>query len=113
MAFDETGQADTYARKLAVCERAYKLLLSIGFPPEDIVFDTNVLTIATGISDHDNYAKDFIDAVGWVKQNLPYAKTSGGISNVCFRSAETTPYEKLCTRYFSIMPLKPALIWAS
>lgn len=84
MAFEETGQADTYARKIAVCERAYKLLLSIGFPPEDIVFDTNVLTIATGIADHDNYAKDFIDAVGWVKQNLPYAKTSGGISNVSF-----------------------------
>ena len=84
MAFDETGQADTYARKIAVCERAYKLLLSIGFPPQDIVFDTNVLTIATGIGDHDNYAKDFIDAVGWVKLNLPYAKTSGGISNVSF-----------------------------
>ena len=84
MAFDEQGQADIYERKISVCERAYKLLLSIGFPPQDIVFDTNVLTIATGISEHDNYAKDFIEAVRWVKQNLPYAKTSGGISNVSF-----------------------------
>lgn len=84
MAFDEQGQADTYERKITVCERAYKLLQTIDFPPQDIVFDTNVLTIATGISDHDNYAKDFIEAVRWVKQNLPYAKTSGGISNVSF-----------------------------
>lgn len=84
MAFDEQGQADTYARKIAVCERAYKLLLSIDFPPQDIVFDTNVLTIATGIADHDNYAKDFIESVRWIKQNLPHAKTSGGISNVSF-----------------------------
>ncbi len=84
MAFDETGQADTYERKISVCKRAYDLLLSIGFPPEDIVFDTNVLTIATGIAEHDNYAKDFIESVRWIKQNLPYAKTSGGISNVSF-----------------------------
>ncbi|MCQ2958631.1 MAG: methionine synthase [Bacteroidales bacterium] len=84
MAFDEQGQADTYARKIEVCERAYKLLLSIDFPPQDIVFDTNVLTIATGIAEHDNYAKDFIESVRWIKQNLPYAKTSGGISNVSF-----------------------------
>ncbi len=84
MAFDEQGQADTYARKIAVCERAYNLLLSIDFPPQDIVFDTNVLTIATGIAEHDNYAKDFIESVRWIKQHLPYAKTSGGISNVSF-----------------------------
>lgn len=84
MAFDEQGQADTYQRKIEVCKRAYDILVSIDFPPEDIVFDTNVLTIATGIPEHDNYAKDFIEAVHWVKENLPYAKTSGGISNVSF-----------------------------
>ncbi|MBR6265561.1 MAG: homocysteine S-methyltransferase family protein, partial [Bacteroidales bacterium] len=84
MAFDEQGQADSYARKISVCERAYKLLQTIDFPPQDIVFDTNVLTIATGISEHDNYAKDFIESVRWIKENLPYAKTSGGISNVSF-----------------------------
>lgn len=84
MAFDEQGQADSYNRKISVCERAYNLLMSIDFPPQDIVFDTNVLTIATGISDHDNYAKDFIESVRWIKGHLPYAKTSGGISNVSF-----------------------------
>ena len=84
MAFDEQGQADSYSRKIEVCERAYKLLQTIDFPPQDIVFDTNVLTIATGISEHDNYAKDFIESVRWIKENLPYAKTSGGISNVSF-----------------------------
>ena len=84
MAFDEQGQADTYARKTAICRRAYDLLLGIGFPPEDIIFDANIFAIATGIEEHDNYAVDFIDAVGWIKQNLPHAKTSGGVSNVSF-----------------------------
>ncbi len=84
MAFDEQGQADSYNRKISVCERAYNLLQSIDFPPQDIVFDTNVLTIATGIVEHDNYAKDFIESVRWIKEHLPYAKTSGGISNVSF-----------------------------
>ena len=84
MAFDEKGQADTYQRKISICERAYKLLTGIGFPPEDIIFDANVFAIATGIPEHDNYAVDFIEAVRWIHQNLPYAKTSGGISNVSF-----------------------------
>jgi len=85
MAFDEKGQADTYARKTEICARAYKLLTeSIGFPPEDIIFDPNIFAIATGIPEHDNYAVDFINAVGWIKQNLPYAKISGGVSNVSF-----------------------------
>ncbi len=84
MAFDEDGQADTYERKIAVCERVYHLLVDDGFPPYDIIFDPNVLTIATGIEQHDAYALDFIRAVAWIKQNLPYAKVSGGISNLSF-----------------------------
>ena len=84
MAFDETGQADTYARKTEICKRAYDLLTGIGFPPEDIIFDPNIFAIATGIAEHDNYAVDFIEAVHWIHANLPHAKTSGGVSNVSF-----------------------------
>ncbi len=84
MAFDETGQADTYARKTEICQRAYALLVGIGFPPEDIIFDPNIFAIATGIEEHDNYAVDFINAVTWIAQHLPHAKTSGGVSNVSF-----------------------------
>ncbi len=84
MAFDEKGQADTYARKTEICKRAYDLLVGIGFPPEDIIFDANIFAIATGIEEHNNYAVDFINAVEWIHKNLPYAKTSGGVSNVSF-----------------------------
>ncbi len=84
MAFDEKGQADTYERRIAVCERVYKILRGINFPPEDIIFDPNVLPIATGIEEHNNYAVDFIRTVEWIKKNLPYAKVSGGISNLSF-----------------------------
>ncbi len=84
MAFDETGQADTYARKTEICQRAYDLLTGIGFPPEDIIFDPNIFAIATGIAEHDNYAVDFIEAVKWIHTHLPHAKTSGGVSNVSF-----------------------------
>jgi len=85
MAFDEKGQADTYARKIEICERAYRVLVDeVGFPPEDIIFDPNIFAIATGIEEHDNYAVDFINAVRWIKQNLPGAKVSGGVSNVSF-----------------------------
>lgn len=84
MAFDEKGQADTFERKIEVCERAYRLLMSIDFNPEDIIFDPNVLAVATGIEEHDRYALDFIRSVGWIKQNLPGAKVSGGISNLSF-----------------------------
>ncbi|AUN96021.1 methionine synthase [Pseudazoarcus pumilus] len=84
MAFDEKGQADTFKRKTEICKRAYELLTSVGFPPEDIIFDPNIFAIATGIEEHDNYAVDFIEAVAWIKQNLPHAKTSGGVSNVSF-----------------------------
>jgi 5-methyltetrahydrofolate--homocysteine methyltransferase len=85
MAFDEKGQADTYARKTEICERAYNILVNeVGFPAEDIIFDPNIFAIATGIEEHDNYGNDFIEATGWIKKNLPHAKISGGVSNVSF-----------------------------
>jgi 5-methyltetrahydrofolate--homocysteine methyltransferase len=85
MAFDEVGQADTYQRKIEICERAYRILVDeIDFPPEDIIFDPNIFAIATGIEEHNNYAVDFIEATKWIKQNLPGAKVSGGVSNVSF-----------------------------
>ncbi len=85
MAFDEKGQADTYQRKIEICERAYRVLVDeVGFPAEDIVFDPNIFAIATGIEEHDNYAVDFIEATRWIKHNLPGAKVSGGVSNVSF-----------------------------
>ncbi|MFA7281546.1 MAG: methionine synthase, partial [Sterolibacterium sp.] len=84
MAFDEQGQADTYARKIGICQRAYALLLDIDFPPEDIIFDPNIFAIATGIEEHNNYAVDFINATRWIRQNLPHAQVSGGVSNVSF-----------------------------
>ena len=85
MAFDEQGQADTYQRKIEVCERAYRILTSqVGFNPHDIIFDPNVLSVATGIEEHNNYAVDFIRATGWIKQNLPGAHVSGGVSNLSF-----------------------------
>ena len=85
MAFDEKGQADTYQRKIEICERAYRILVDeIDFPAEDIIFDPNIFAIATGIEEHDNYAVDFIEATKWIKQNLPGAKVSGGVSNVSF-----------------------------
>ncbi len=85
MAFDEKGQADTYQRKIEICERAYKILVeTVGFPPEDIIFDPNVFALATGLEEHNNYGVDFIEAVRWIKLNLPGAKTSGGISNMSF-----------------------------
>src|SRR6266478_1876918 len=85
MAFDEKGQADTFERKVEICRRAYELLTrEVGFPPEDIVFDPNIFAIATGIEEHNNYAVDFINATRWIKQHLPHAKISGGVSNVSF-----------------------------
>ena len=85
MAFDEKGQADTFERKIQICERAYRLLVDeVDFPPEDIIFDPNIFAIATGIEEHNNYAVDFINATRWIKQNLPGAKVSGGVSNVSF-----------------------------
>ncbi len=85
MAFDEAGQAATYEDKIRICERAYRILVNeLGFPPEDIIFDPNILTVATGMEEHNNYAVDFINATRWIKANLPHAKVSGGVSNISF-----------------------------
>ncbi|WP_158750025.1 methionine synthase [Acidobacterium sp. S8] len=85
MAFDEQGQAATYEDKIRICDRAYRILTAeVGFPPEDIIFDPNILTVATGMEEHNNYAVDFINATRWIKANLPHAKVSGGVSNISF-----------------------------
>lgn len=85
MAFDETGQADSLQRRIEICKRSYDILVNeVGFPPEDIIFDPNILTVATGLEEHNNYAVDFIEATRWIKQNLPHAKVSGGVSNISF-----------------------------
>ena len=85
MAFDEKGQAATYEEKIRICERAYRILVDeVHFPPQDIIFDPNILTVATGIEEHNSYALDFINATRWIKENLPYAKVSGGVSNISF-----------------------------
>ena len=84
MAFDEEGQATTFERKIAIAERAYNLLTGIGFPPQDIIFDVNILSVGTGLKEHQNYGVDFIKAVAWIKEHLPGAKTSGGVSNLSF-----------------------------
>jgi 5-methyltetrahydrofolate--homocysteine methyltransferase len=85
MAFDEAGQADSYDKKIAICARSYRILVEdVGFPPQDIIFDPNIFAVATGIDEHARYGLDFIEATRWIKQNLPYAKVSGGVSNVSF-----------------------------
>ncbi|WP_342646466.1 methionine synthase [Mucilaginibacter sp. CSA2-8R] len=85
MAFDEQGQADNYERRVEICKRSYDILVNeIGFPPQDIIFDPNILTVATGLEEHNNYAVDFINATRWIKENLPHAKVSGGVSNISF-----------------------------
>ncbi len=92
MAFDERGQADTFERKIEICKRAYDILTKeVGFPPQDIIFDPNILTVATGIEEHNNYAVDFIRATKWIKENLPHAKVSGGISNISFSFRGNNP----------------------
>ncbi|MXV13730.1 methionine synthase [Hufsiella ginkgonis] len=85
MAFDETGQADSYERRIEICKRSYDILVNeVGFPAQDIIFDPNILTVATGLEEHNNYAVDFINATRWIKENLPLAKVSGGVSNISF-----------------------------
>lgn len=92
MAFDEKGQADTYQRKIDICKRAYDLLVNeVGFPAEDIIFDPNIFAIATGIEEHNNYAVDFIEATRWIRNNLPNARISGGVSNVSFSLRGNNP----------------------
>ncbi|PZU74592.1 MAG: methionine synthase [Brevundimonas sp.] len=95
MAFDEAGQADTAARKIEICTRAYRILVDeVGFPPEDIIFDPNIFAVATGIEEHDNYAVDFIEAVRVIKTTLPYARVSGGVSNVSFSFRGNEPVRR-------------------
>ena len=95
MAFDEVGQADTAARKIEICTRAYRILVDeVGFPPEDIIFDPNIFAVATGIEEHDNYAVDFIEAVKVIKTTLPYARISGGVSNVSFSFRGNEPVRR-------------------
>jgi 5-methyltetrahydrofolate--homocysteine methyltransferase len=95
MAFDEAGQADTAARKIEICTRAYNILVNeVGFPPEDIIFDPNIFAVATGIEEHDNYAVDFIEAVRVIKATLPYARISGGVSNVSFSFRGNEPVRR-------------------
>ncbi len=85
MAFDEQGQADSLARRIEICQRCYDILVNeVGFPPQDIIFDPNILTVATGLEEHNNYAVDFLVATRWIKQTLPRAKVSGGVSNISF-----------------------------
>ena len=110
MAFDETGQADTYARKTEICARAYKLLTEqVGFPPEDIIFDPNIFAIATGIEEHNNYAVDFINATRWIKENLPHAKISGGVSNVSFSFRGNDPAREAIHTVFLYHAIKAGL----
>jgi 5-methyltetrahydrofolate--homocysteine methyltransferase len=110
MAFDEQGQADTYARKIEICERAYRLLVDeVGFPPEDIIFDPNIFAIATGIAEHDNYAVDFINATRWIKQNLPGAKVSGGVSNVSFSFRGNDPVREAIHTVFLYHAIKAGM----
>ncbi len=110
MAFDETGQADTYERKIAICERAYRLLVdAVGFPPEDIIFDPNIFAIATGIDEHNNYAVDFIEATRWIRQNLPHAKISGGVSNVSFSFRGNDPAREAIHTVFLYHAIKAGM----
>lgn len=109
MAFDETGQADTEARKNEICKRSYDLLVGIGFPPEDIIFDPNVFAVATGIEEHNNYALDFINACRYITENLPYAKISGGISNVSFSFRGNNPVREAIHSVFLYHAIKAGL----
>jgi 5-methyltetrahydrofolate--homocysteine methyltransferase len=110
MAFDEKGQADTYERKTEICKRAYDLLVQeIGFPPEDIIFDPNIFAIATGIEEHNNYAVDFINATRWIKQNLPHAKISGGVSNVSFSFRGNDPAREAIHTVFLYHAIKAGM----
>lgn len=110
MAFDEQGQADTYQRKISICERAYRILVDeVGFPPEDIIFDPNIFAIATGIEEHDNYAVDFIEATRWIKQHLPGAKVSGGVSNVSFSFRGNDPVREAIHTVFLYHAIKAGM----
>jgi 5-methyltetrahydrofolate--homocysteine methyltransferase len=110
MAFDEKGQADTFARKTEICARAYRILVDeVGFPAEDIIFDPNIFAIATGIEEHNNYAVDFIDATRWIKQHLPGAKVSGGVSNVSFSFRGNDPVREAIHTVFLYHAIRAGL----
>jgi len=110
MAFDEQGQADTFQRKTEICARAYRILVEeVGFPPEDIIFDPNIFAIATGIEEHNNYAVDFIEATRWIKQHLPGAKVSGGVSNVSFSFRGNDPVREAIHTVFLYHAIKAGL----
>ncbi len=110
MAFDEKGQADTAARKQEICQRSYDILVNeVGFPPEDIIFDPNIFAIATGIEEHNNYAVDFIDACAYIRDNLPYALTSGGVSNVSFSFRGNNPVREAIHSVFLYHAIKNGL----
>jgi 5-methyltetrahydrofolate--homocysteine methyltransferase len=110
MAFDEKGQADSFERKIQICERAYRMLVDeVGFPPEDIIFDPNILTVATGIEEHNDYANAFINATRWIKENLPYARVSGGISNISFSFRGNNPVREAMHAAFLYHAIKAGL----
>ena len=110
MAFDEIGQADTYERKIQVCARAYRILTEqVGFPPQDIIFDPNILTVGTGIEEHNNYAVNFIEATRWIKQNLPLAKVSGGVSNISFSFRGNNPVREAMHSAFLYHAIKAGM----
>lgn len=110
MAFDEVGQADTEARKIEICSRAYKILTEqVGFPPEDIIFDPNIFAVATGIEEHNNYAVDFIEATRWIRQNLPHAHVSGGVSNVSFSFRGNNPVREAIHSVFLYHAIKAGM----
>ena len=110
MAFDEAGQADTYQRKIDICKRSYDILVhKVGFPPEDIIFDPNIFAIATGIEEHNNYAVDFINATAWIRKNLPYAKVSGGVSNVSFSFRGNEPVREAIHTVFLYHAIKAGM----
>jgi len=110
MAFDEQGQADTYERKIEVCARCYKILTErVGFPPQDIIFDPNILTVGTGIEEHNNYAVNFIAAIRWIKQNLPLAKVSGGVSNISFSFRGNNPVREAMHSAFLYHAIKAGM----
>ena len=110
MAFDEDGQADTEKRKVEICARSYDILVNqVGFPPEDIIFDPNIFAVATGIEEHNNYAVDFINACGWIRDNLPHALTSGGVSNVSFSFRGNNPVREAIHSVFLLHAIRNGL----
>jgi 5-methyltetrahydrofolate--homocysteine methyltransferase len=110
MAFDETGQADTFERKIEICKRAYDVLTKeVNFPAEDIIFDPNILAVATGIEEHNNYGVDFIQATKWIKDNLPYAKISGGVSNLSFAFRGNNPVREAIHSVFLFHAIKAGM----